>query len=45
MGETCSTHGRDEKFVQNFSSITGRDHSKDLGIDGDNIKMDLKESV
>jgi hypothetical protein len=28
-----------------FESLTGGDHSEDLGVDGDNIKMDLRERV
>jgi hypothetical protein len=32
MGRACSTRGRE-----------GRKIKEDLGIDGDNIKMDLKE--
>jgi hypothetical protein len=26
-----------------FESLRGRDHSEDQGVDGDNIKIDLKE--
>jgi hypothetical protein len=35
MGRACSTHGRDEKCIQNLSeSLKGRDHSEDQGMDG-----------
>jgi hypothetical protein len=36
MGGTCSTHGRDTKCEQNFGreKSNGKDHPKDLGIDG-----------
>jgi hypothetical protein len=33
MGEACSELGDDEKWVQNVG-WKGRDHSKDLGVDG-----------
>jgi hypothetical protein len=31
---------REEKYVQDFG---GRNHVEDLGIDGDNIKMDIRK--
>jgi hypothetical protein len=36
MNSACSTHGRDEKCVQNFGQKTWKrsDHLEDLGIDG-----------
>jgi hypothetical protein len=36
MGGPCSTHGKDEKCIQNFSRITfkGRDHLGNLGVGG-----------
>jgi hypothetical protein len=36
MGRACSMHGRDEKCIQTLYHETwrGRDHVKDLGIDG-----------
>jgi hypothetical protein len=43
MNGTYSTHGRD-KYLQNFywKNLEGRDHSKDLGVDG-KIRMALGE--
>jgi hypothetical protein len=37
LGGTSSTHGRYQKYVQNFRSgnMKGRDQSKDLGVCGD----------
>jgi hypothetical protein len=32
-------HGRDEKCIQNFGRIAGRDHSEDLGV-GDKIILE-----
>jgi hypothetical protein len=36
MRWACSTHGRDEKCIQNFGrkNPKGRDNSKDVGVDG-----------
>jgi hypothetical protein len=35
MGGACSTHGPDERCIQNFSRKTeGKGHSEDLGVDG-----------
>jgi hypothetical protein len=35
MGRTCSTHGRDEKGIQNLvRKSKGRDQSEDLDIHG-----------
>jgi hypothetical protein len=38
MDEACTTHGRGEKYIQNFSPKPRRqktkDHLEDLGIDG-----------
>jgi len=36
MGQTCTMHGRDEKFIQNFGweNLNGRDNLKNLGVDG-----------
>jgi hypothetical protein len=35
-GSCSSTHGRDEKRIQNFwlENLKGRDNSEDLGVDG-----------
>jgi hypothetical protein len=35
MGRTCSTYGRNEKFVQNFGEKTWREETtqKNLGVD------------
>jgi len=38
MGGSCSTHGRDEKCMQNLlENLKGRNHSEDLGEDGRKI--------
>jgi len=39
MGRTCSIHGRDEKWCTKFwlENLRGRDHSGDLGTDGNMI--------
>jgi len=38
MNEACSTHGRNEKCIQDFGWNTWRgDHSEDLGVDGNVI--------
>jgi hypothetical protein len=36
MNGTCSTHGRNEKFVQYYGwkNLKGKVHSEDLGVDG-----------
>jgi hypothetical protein len=36
MGGACSTARRDERYVQNFGrkNLKGRDHLKDIGVDG-----------
>jgi hypothetical protein len=42
MNRAYSTHGRDEKFIQNFSkNLKKRYYLEDLGAD--NIEIDLKE--
>jgi hypothetical protein len=33
MGGTCSAHGKDEKFLQNFGWKARRDHLEALGWD------------
>jgi hypothetical protein len=35
MGETCSTHGRDEKLIRKFQpeSLKKEDNFGDLGVD------------
>jgi hypothetical protein len=45
MGRASCAHGSDEKHVKNLvgKNLKGRDPSKDLGVDGDNIRMDLRE--
>jgi hypothetical protein len=43
MNETCDMHGRDEKCTEFWLvNLKGRNLLEDLGIDEDNIKMDLK---
>jgi hypothetical protein len=39
MGGVCSTHGRDEKYIQNsgWKNWKVRDHSEGLGADGEII--------
>jgi len=34
MGESCSTHGRDDNFIQYFGRKTckGREYSEDVGV-------------
>jgi hypothetical protein len=34
MGRACSTHDRDEKWIQNLENLNGRDHLQDQGVDG-----------
>jgi hypothetical protein len=34
MGGKCSTHVRDEKFMELLENLRGRDYSEDLGVDG-----------
>jgi hypothetical protein len=36
MGRACSTRGKGEKRVESFGrqTLNGRDHLKDLGLDG-----------
>jgi hypothetical protein len=44
MGRACSTHGRDEKCIQNYNGkLKGRDHSED--IVEDNIREIRSEDV
>jgi len=46
MGRKCSTHGGGDKCVQYKSlleSLKGRDNAENLSVDGDNIKLDVKE--
>jgi len=46
MGRACSTHGRDEKCIQNFGWVTdGRRLLRRPGRTWeDNIRMDLKHT-
>jgi hypothetical protein len=38
MSGACSTHGRDEKCIQNLvGKPEGKNSSKDLGVDGSTI--------
>ena len=36
VGETCSTHGEDDRCIQDFGAETigKEDHLQDLGVDG-----------
>jgi len=36
MGEACSTHGSDVKYLKKFwlENLKERDHAEDLGVDG-----------
>jgi hypothetical protein len=36
MGGACGTHGRDEKFIQNFGwkNLKGRDNLEGVGVEG-----------
>jgi hypothetical protein len=45
MGETYSTHGSEDKFIQDFSckNLKGRDHSEDVDVDGKIIRVDFRE--
>jgi uncharacterized protein YjcR len=44
MGEVCSTHEAIRKPTKLWlQSLKDKDHSEDLGVDVDNIKMILKE--
>jgi hypothetical protein len=45
MGEECSTHERDEKYVQSFGRKTWKTHSEDLRVDERLLKWMLKNSV
>jgi hypothetical protein len=43
MGESCSSHGGDKKWIQNFypEDLKGRDKLEDISVDGrifDNFK-------
>jgi hypothetical protein len=31
---TCSAHGRDEKSIQNYSTLKGKKPLRDLSVDG-----------
>jgi hypothetical protein len=44
MAEACSMHGTGDTCVQSFAKekLKKRDHLEYLGIDGDNIKIDLR---
>jgi hypothetical protein len=44
MGGACSTHGRDEKYVQNFGwrNLKGRELGSPKRRWEDNIRMDLR---
>jgi len=43
IGGACSMFGCGKIFQSEY--LKGRGHLKDLGIDGDNIRMDLGEVV
>jgi hypothetical protein len=44
MGEACSTHKGDTKFIENFSlrALKGRDYMGHLDVGGEDIKTNLK---
>jgi hypothetical protein len=43
----CSTRGGDEKCIQyfGFENLNGRDHSKDVGVDGEIIRGPFENFV
>jgi hypothetical protein len=45
MGRYCGTYGRQQTCIQGSESadVRERDHLVNLGIDGENVKMDLQE--
>jgi hypothetical protein len=45
MGRSCNTHGRGEKFVENFNPEGKKPIRKTMRRWEDNIKIDLVEGV
>jgi hypothetical protein len=44
VGGTCTTHEEYKKCLKNLvGKSEGRGNSDDPGVDGDNVKIDLKE--
>jgi hypothetical protein len=45
MGGECGTYGRQERYINRVfvGDLREGDHCEDLGVDGDNIKMDPQE--
>jgi hypothetical protein len=43
MGEACSIHGRDEKYIEFLSEKLKRPFDRSRHMMQDNIKIDLKE--
>jgi hypothetical protein len=43
MSGARRAHGGDEKYIQNFSYLKGRDLSEDLGVDGRKILKSILE--